>query len=84
MTLLSFVSMYVLMYAMVNVFGNVVSNLNQFYMAGFMTVPMVVIELILMGKMYPKQKTQYDHHRHQHSGRRFVVYVHPPTDRHHG
>jgi cation transport ATPase len=56
MTVLSFVSMYGLMYAMVNVFGNVVSNLNQFYMAGLMTVPMVVIELLLMGGMYPNKR----------------------------
>jgi hypothetical protein len=37
MTALSFISMYVLMYAMVNRFANVYSNLNQFYMAGLMT-----------------------------------------------
>ena len=47
MALLSFVSMYVLMYAMVNAFANVFSSLNQFYMAGLMTAPMVIIELLL-------------------------------------
>jgi hypothetical protein len=52
MTALSFISMYVLMYAMVNRFANVYSNLNQFYMAGLMTAPMVVIELALMGSVY--------------------------------
>lgn len=52
MTVLSFVSMYVLMYAMVNAFANVYSNLNQVYMAGLMTAPMVLIELALMGRMY--------------------------------
>src|SRR5260370_766346 len=52
MTALSFISMYVLMYAMVNRFANVYSNLNQFYMAGLMTAPMVVIELGLMGLVY--------------------------------
>jgi uncharacterized protein (DUF305 family) len=52
MALLSFVSMYVLMYAMVNAFANVYGNLNQFYMAGLMAAPMVVIELALMGAMY--------------------------------
>ena len=36
---LSFMSMYVLMYAMVNTFANVVPNINQFYMAGLMTAP---------------------------------------------
>jgi hypothetical protein len=42
MTVLSFISMYVLMY----------SNLNQFYMAGLMTAPMVIIELAVMGSLY--------------------------------
>ena len=52
MGLLSFVAMYVLMYAMVDVIGNVYFNFNQFYMAGLMTAPMVVIELWLMKGMY--------------------------------
>ena len=34
MALLSFASMYILMYAMVNQFANVYPNINQFYMAG--------------------------------------------------
>src|SRR5437667_11142822 len=42
MTALSFISLYILMYAMVNRFANVYSNLNQFYMAGLMTAPIVV------------------------------------------
>lgn len=53
MAALSFVAMYVLMYAMVDQFSNVYSNLNQFYMAGLMAMPMVVIELVLMKSMYP-------------------------------
>jgi hypothetical protein len=48
---LSFISMYVLMYAMVDRFSNVYSNLNQVFMAGLMTAPMVVIELALMRAM---------------------------------
>jgi hypothetical protein len=52
MAVLSFFSMYVLMYAMVNVFANVYSNANQLYMAGLMTAPMVVIELVVMRRMY--------------------------------
>ena len=52
MVVLSFVAMYILMYAMVNRLENVVPNLNQFYMAGLMAMPMVVIELVLMGSMY--------------------------------
>jgi uncharacterized protein (DUF305 family) len=52
MAALSFVSMYVLMYAMVNAAGNVFNNVNQVYMAGLMTAPMVVIELLVMRGMY--------------------------------
>jgi len=52
MGVLSFASMYVLMYAMVDSLENVSPNLNQFYMAGLMTAPMMIIELILMGSMY--------------------------------
>ena len=53
---LSFMSMYVLMYAMVNTFANVVPNINQFYMAGLMTAPMIIIEMGLMGSMYMDKK----------------------------
>lgn len=52
MTGLSFVSMYLLMYAMVNSSSNVYNSLNQLYMAGLMTTPMVVFELVLMRSMY--------------------------------
>lgn len=52
MTVLSFLCMYILMYSMVDRFGNVYPNINQFYMAGLMTAPMVAIELLLMGDMY--------------------------------
>lgn len=52
MTVLSFISMYILMYAMVNEFSNVYPNVNQIYMAALMTAPMVVIEIVLMAEMY--------------------------------
>jgi hypothetical protein len=52
MTVLMFITMYGLMYAMVDRFANVYPNLNQFYMAGLMTAPMVLIELALMRAMY--------------------------------
>jgi uncharacterized protein (DUF305 family) len=55
MTALMFVAMYVLMYAMVDQLGNVFPNVNQFYMAGLMTAPMVVIELAIMRGMYEKR-----------------------------
>ena len=39
MTAISFIAMYVLMYAMVDRFANVFVNLNQVYMAGLMAAP---------------------------------------------
>jgi uncharacterized membrane protein len=57
MALLSFVAMYVLMYSMVDVFANVYPNINQFYMAGLMASPMVIIEIALMGSMYKNKKS---------------------------
>lgn len=56
MIVLSFISMYVLMYAMVNTLGNVYNSMNQVYMAGLMTAPMVVIEMLLMSGMYKNKK----------------------------
>ena len=56
MAILSFISMYALMYAMVDKFANVIPNINQFYMAGLMTMPMVIFEVILMGSMYMNKK----------------------------
>lgn len=52
MSLLSFAAMYMLMYAMVDEFGNVYSSVNQAYMAGLMAAPMVLIELLVMREMY--------------------------------
>lgn len=56
MAILSFISMFVLMYMMVDKYENVFLNLNQVYMAGMMTAPMIIIELVLMRSMYPKKR----------------------------
>jgi hypothetical protein len=56
MAVLSFISMYILMYAMVNTIDNVFNNFNQFYMAGLMTAPMVLIELLVMRSMYQDKR----------------------------
>lgn len=56
MVLLSFVAMYALMFAMVDRPGNVQMNVNQAYMAALMAAPMLVIELALMGSMYPNKR----------------------------
>jgi uncharacterized protein (DUF305 family) len=44
------------MYAMVDRFSNVIPNINQFYMAGLMTMPMIIFEVVLMGSMYMNRK----------------------------
>jgi len=56
MTVISFIAMYVLMYAMVDRFANVYPNFNQLYMAGLMTAAMVAIEFVVMGGMYPNKR----------------------------
>lgn len=56
MTLLSLLSMYLLMYSMVNVFSNVFNSLNEFYMAALMTAPMPIIMLLLMRAMYQDRR----------------------------
>lgn len=56
MAILSFISMYILMYSMVDKFENVFVNINQFYMAALMVAPMMIIELLLMRMMYNDKK----------------------------
>ena len=56
MTAVSLVSMYVLMYSMTNTGRDVYNSLNQLYMAGLMTAPMVVIEMLLMSGMYQNKR----------------------------
>ncbi len=42
------------MYAMVDALANLLPNLNQAYMAGLMTAPMIIIELLIMRQMYER------------------------------
>ncbi len=56
MILLSFGAMYILMYSMVDSISDSVPNVNQFYMAGLMTMPMLILELLIMGGMYMNKK----------------------------
>lgn len=56
MVIISFIAMFILMYSMVDKMSNVVINVNQFYMAGLMTAPMIIIEMILMRSMYANKK----------------------------
>lgn len=56
MTALSFIAMFILMYAMVDLFANVYSNINQFYMARLMTALMIITDSFVMPAMYPDMK----------------------------
>ncbi|HHA2975003.1 DUF305 domain-containing protein [Xanthomonas perforans] len=56
MMMLSFLVMYAFMYAMVDRWENVYGNVNQFYMAGLMASPMLLIEILLMSAMYPNRR----------------------------
>jgi hypothetical protein len=56
MFVLHLIAMYVLMYAMVDTFANIHPNHNQFYMAALMAAPMVILEILIMGSMYPSKK----------------------------
>jgi uncharacterized protein (DUF305 family) len=56
MLLLSFVAMYLLMYAMTNRAADAYANVNQAYMAALMTAPMALIELVLMRGMYTDRR----------------------------
>ncbi len=56
MVILSFISMYFLMFSMVDSIDNIYIGINQFYMAGLMTASMIVIELFIMSSMYVDRK----------------------------
>jgi hypothetical protein len=56
MVVLMFVAMYALMYAMVDRLAHVFNNVNQLWMAALMTGAMVLVELALMGSMYPNRR----------------------------
>lgn len=56
MAALHFAAMYVLMYAMVYRVPDALPNFNQAYMAGLMTAPMLIIEILLMRSMYPDRR----------------------------
>ena len=55
MILLSFLAMYAFTFAMVDRLDNVYPSLTKAYMAALMTAPMLVLEMVLMAKMYPNR-----------------------------
>ena len=56
MLLVSFITMFALMYAMTNRFEDLYVNWNQAYMAALMTAPMGLIEIVVMRSMYKDRK----------------------------
>lgn len=56
MAVIHFAAMYLLMYAMVDSVRQVVPNSNNLYMAGLMTSPMLLMEVMLMRSMYPDRR----------------------------
>jgi hypothetical protein len=44
---------------MVDTFAHIHPNHNQFYMAALMAAPMVILELLIMGSMYPKKSLNW-------------------------
>jgi len=54
--LISTVIMYLVMFEMINGFGEFIQNINFFYMALTMAMPMGVLMLLLMGNMYADRK----------------------------
>lgn len=55
MAAVSFVAVYVLLYAVVDSPGDAYANLNQAYLAALVIAPMILIELLFMGAMYPNR-----------------------------
>lgn len=53
---ISYCVMFAVMFSRVNVLNNVFLSLNQVYMTGLMTAPMLIIMLVVMRSMY-KNKT---------------------------
>ena len=52
MTVLSFIAMYLFMFAMIDTLGNFYNNINMAYMAVLMAAPMVIFEIVVMRAMY--------------------------------
>lgn len=48
--------MYAVMFTMVWTWNEVFHNLNTFYMAGMMALPMILVMPLLMSSMYPNKK----------------------------
>lgn len=73
MATLSFAAMYTLMYAMADVIGNVFNSVNQVYMAGLMTAPMIIIGHAFLCM---SERTRLFESREHHADRRSAGWIH--------
>ena len=56
---ISFLTIYALMYAMVDRWDHVYRNFNQVFMSGLLVAPIVLIELAVMSDMYPDRRRNF-------------------------
>lgn len=56
MAALHFAIMFALTYSVVYTVDHIYPNLNKVYMAGIMTAPMLILEILLMGSMYENKR----------------------------
>lgn len=56
MSIISFVVMYAVMYLNVDSTSHIYVNLTRTYMSLLMVLPMVLLMILFMGKMYPNKK----------------------------
>lgn len=54
--IISLIIMYFVMFTMIWSFGDFFNNLNMFYMALMMAMPMGILMLLMMGRMYSNKK----------------------------
>lgn len=59
MAAIHFPVMYLVMFSMISGSGEFENNLNMAYMAGMMTAPMLLIEVLLMGQMYDNRSALF-------------------------
>lgn len=59
MAVAMFAAMYFIMYAMIDELKNLIPNINNLYMTLLMTSAMLIIELIIMRKMYANKKINW-------------------------
>lgn len=59
MSVLHFLIMYGLMFSTVASVDHIYMSNQRLFMAGIMTAPMIVIEILLMGSMYQNKKVLY-------------------------